>query len=366
MICSECGYRAYLGAIYCPRCDNRFPVEQRNPWPPDPVVTAHVGSQSRPVPGKPPLGRPPAPPEVWLVAGILVPLGVVLLYPLVRYGLQLIPWLFRSELERALAALILAMFVLIGSFGTGLIAVAVLLVRGSRVGRGLAYLVSGAVAFSQLADGQTTASGTGNQGATSIIVFLACCAVILLVTVPPRARYFFSFDADRPVGVIAAAVLAAYLGADAIVAGLLLLPAGAIAGKFVAYGLLLIGVGSSLLAATRRLLARSPGARIFVSLAFLAYAMLSALFGDGLDKPAALLAFAACIGVLVMLWLVPSSAAHFAGGTHRGVVAPMTPLGLGPLPHQASATPIPPVAAPPLGWPEAPTVIEPDHGWPRT
>jgi hypothetical protein len=361
MICPNCGQSAYAGAHFCPACGLSLaadrPVDAPPPWPaetfgPPPVAfgpppAAFVPPPNAGTPYSPPPGKPAPPPEIWVVAGLLVLVGGVVLYPLLRYGFPLVPWLFRSSLERGIAGLILAVFVLIGSVGVALIAIAVLLVRGSRVGRALACVACGAVAFGFLVEGQTTARGTGNQSTVSVLVVLACAASIVLVTSTPSARRFFSFDADRPVGVLAATVLAVYLGGDTVAVGLFLLPVGALGSEYVAYGLLLIALGGGLIAVTRPLRMGNPGARIVVSGAFIAYAILAALVGKGLANPAALLALCACIGCLVLLWLVPSSAAHFAAhvGYAPGVAwGPSPAVGLSPLgaPGPWAYAPVPP------------------------
>src|SRR5262249_32273202 len=158
------------------------------PFGPPPTSATTPG---RMAPG--PSGRPVPPPEIWLVAGVMVIVGIVVLDPVLRYGFPLLPDLFSSvKIVRALSALVLAVFVLIGCFGAALFAVAVLLIRGSRVGRGLTCVVCGIVAFDQLIVGQTSEYGSGDVSATSVLVVLGCLACILLVTIPPTARHFFS------------------------------------------------------------------------------------------------------------------------------------------------------------------------------
>jgi len=245
------------------------------------------------------------------VSAILVCTGALVLYPLLRYGVPLVPHLFGSEFERAFAALVLAALLLIGCFGCALIAIAVLLLQGSKVGRGLACVTSSVVAFSQLFEGQATSVGGAQHSAASIAILLCCIAIVLLVTLPLDVRAYFAHDAYRPVGVIATSVVLSYMGVVTIAFGVLLLPVSSLAGKYAAYGLLLIAVGVALIAANRPLHAGVAGARVFVSLVLVAYVVLLAAVEGGMQTPASLLALGLCVGCLAMLWLLPSSNAHF-------------------------------------------------------
>jgi hypothetical protein len=257
--------------------------------------------------------RGPVPPEVVLAALAVFGLGAALLYPVLRYGGVLVPGLFQDEFSRALACLVLSVYVLLATYGVALCVVAVQLVRGSPVARGTACLFVGAVTIGAVVVGLPTTLGASGPSPLGFGVGAAGLAVLALLTLTPGARRFFSGRADEPVSVLAAATVVVYIGVDLIAAGALLLPVVPLDGHFLLWGLLLMGGGAGLLWANRGLKGGRNPARVLVSLVFVAYAIICFVIEQGSVSIAAVIATTVAVGMGVALWVDPASVAHFSG-----------------------------------------------------
>lgn len=351
--CSACGARAGDGDAFCGHCGTRLVVPAAAPPPvavappagPLPIKwstdDAQPGdtSQTRPVspvaagsgPGgssTPSSGYEVAPPQVWLVAVALVVLGGLLLYPLIRYGFPVLPGLFHTSLERALAAAVLAVLLLVGGFGAGMVCLGVMLVRGSPVARLLAAALGGIIGIAELVGGQPTTLGGTSHTTASFVVAAVCAAVVVLLTAPASVRRYFAARTSTPVSVAAAAAAAVVIGVDSMIFGLCLLPVGTVAGgKYVAWGALLMAVGLTLLAAARALQAGSQPARIIVTAGFVAFAALCLITSDGHLTIASVVAVGLALAVLGMLWIDPAAQQFYTAAT-RPVHTGRRPIGL--------------------------------------
>lgn len=275
-----------------------------------------------PLPTPPPVPRStPAPlislsgvpTEVAVAAGAVFLLGAVLLYPLLRYGLPLLPDLFGGGLSGAFASLILSLFVLVGVYGVALCVTAVHLLRGDPVARLLAWLFLAAMALGCLGVGLPGGSGVGTRSALSVILGLAALAVAALLGWSPAVRTFFARPTTEPLGVAVAAAVVTYIGIDVIAAGLLLLPVAQAEARYAAYGALLVGGGAYLLSAGRALRRGNVLARAVVSVVFVAYAALCLVIENGTVSATAVIASAVAVAVVAALWLEPATAALFRG-----------------------------------------------------
>lgn len=282
--------------------------------PPSPPL---VPSRMPPPPTGPPQPyqpyRAPAslPPEVVLVALAMSVVAALLLYPVLRYGVPLIPHLADSnEFVRALAALVCFVFVALAGCGVALILLAVGLWRGSRVCQILTWLLCGILAVAELAaDAQY---GTGvNQGEQTGVV-IGCVVVAVLLALPGSRRYFAA-DA-RPVGVALAVAVGRYFGCCAVISGSMLMIAGSLGAKFVWWGVGLALAGLGLLAVGRGLLAARSWARIAATVCYVGYVILGFVAegqnGDSASV-ASLIPLGIAISALVGMWLPASSVAHF-------------------------------------------------------
>jgi hypothetical protein len=306
--------------------------EQVSPGPAlsEPVVALAPSEPGGPFPVAAALtaapSRGPVPPEVVLAALAVFGLGATLLYPVLRYGSVLVPGLFQDEFSRALACLLLSVFVLLATYGVALCVVAVQLLRGSPVARGTACLFVGAVTIGAVVVGLPTTLGASGPSTLGFGVAAAGLAVLALLTLTPGARRFFSGRAHEPVSVLAAATVVVYIGVDLIAAGALLLPAVPLDGHFLLWGLLLMGGGAGLLWANRGLKDGSQAARVLVSLVFVAYAIICFVIEQGSVSIAAVIATTVAVGMGVALWVDPASVAHFSG---RPVATDVPPHRLG-------------------------------------
>jgi hypothetical protein len=278
--------------------------------------------------GRAAVSRPPA--EVTLVSLAMLLLAALLAYPVLRYAFPLVPSLFGNALERALAALLLFVFIIIAACVAALVALAVGMWRGSRVAQVLTILLAGAIAIGMLINGQTSGQGAQTHNATTTIIVLICLAVMALIALPPSARAFFAQD-ESPVGVVATAIACVYFGWCISVAGLVLTIAGTVDVKFVWWGVVFVLVGAGLTALSRPLRAGQGWARGLATLGLICYVVAGLVFAtNGGDSKATgtVVQTAIGLGTVGLLWLLPSSTRHFATGPHPiGPRLPAQPIG---------------------------------------
>ena len=325
----------------------RLPEAGRPSVPePEPLRLPEAGR-----PGMPEAGRLPVTPASFPAASaaterpaavvVAVSLGMLavaalLVYPVLRYALPLLPSLFAANsLGRALSALILYVFIIVAACAAALIALAVGMLRGSRVAQVLTVMLAAAIAVGVLINGQPAAQGTRTHNGITVLIVLTCAVLIALITLTPSAREFFARDRS-PVGVLATAIACVYFGWCISVAGLLLMIAGAVELKFVWWGVTFVLVGAGLTMLSRPLRAGQGWARTIATLGLAGYAVAGLVFAaSGGDSKATgtVIQTAIALGVLGLLWLLPSSTRHFASGPHpigrRLVVQPVSWLALG-------------------------------------
>jgi hypothetical protein len=359
MRCSTCGHPLYLNTPRCGRCGATVPTpveipatvdrsplaalapathDPEPPSLPEPPPRAEPTESSVPTAGLwvGPAGtnRPPA--VVMTVSCGMLALAALLAYPVLRYALPLVPDLFTtSSFGRALTALLLYVLVIVAACAAALIALAVGMLRGSRVAQVLTIMLATAIAVGVLINGQTSAQGSSTRNGITALIVLTCAGLIALIMLPSSARQFFARDRS-PVGVLATAIACVYFGWCISLAGLLLMIAGAVELKFVWWGVTFVVVGACLSMLSRPLREGQGWARAVATLGLTGYAIAGLVFAanDGNSKaPSTVIQTAIAAGVLGLLWLVPSSARHFASGPHpigrRLVVHPVSWLVLG-------------------------------------
>jgi hypothetical protein len=248
-----------------------------------------------------------------------------LLYLPLRYGTPVLPHLFSSEeFERALSALVLYLYLLFAAAGVALVALATGLLRGRKVSQYLTCLVCAIIAISETAamqNGQGAFRGAQWDG---IVVALICIAIAILVAALPGARQYFAADEAGPLGMVIAAVIGVCLGTCLLLNGLLLIVLGTVESKFVAWGLITLVLGGAMIGVNGPLRAGSNGARIAVSVGYVAYVTVTFVVGHEMGSTTSfvtLVSLGLALSALTGLWLTASSAAHFAVPSRSGIPA---------------------------------------------
>ena len=228
----------------------------------------------------------------------------------------------KNAFVRSLSALVLFVLVLVAGVGVALMALAVGVVRGSRVAQFLTALLSGIVGVGELiqaADDRRSAFGSpGVSHGASIAVVLVCAVIVVLLFALPNAKSFFAQD-DRPIGVLLGTTVAMYFGAVMVLDGMLLMICGSVGAKYVWWGLVLALAGSLLMAAGRPLRAGTNLARVLVTAALVACSVLLFIVDDAGQGASlsfiTLVPLGLCAAAVVGLWYPASSNEHFAHPT---------------------------------------------------
>lgn len=255
-------------------------------------------------------GAPPA--ELWLIAAAMTVAALLLLWPVVRYSGPLLSLTFGSnDFGRAIGALVLMVFTMFAALAGAFVALAVGLLRASRVAQILTVVVSAFVALFALLL-SSDANGAALSGGATAVIVLICIAACVGVLGRPAVRAHFAAD-SRPLGVATAAVANAYFGWVLVLDGLLMLIAGVAGARFVAVGLLLFCAAAALIATGKPLRAGSRNARaaVLVSYAALALALVIATAADGSPGPGLILPLGAMIAGTIGLTVPGSSKRHF-------------------------------------------------------
>lgn len=187
----------------------------------------------------PPGSRVP-PPEMWVIAAAMALTGLLLLYPCLRYGPEMLGWLFSgNDFVRAIGAVVVIVFSMIAAMGVAFLLLAVGLLRASRVAQILSIAMTVYVAVVVIAIGSMT-DGALLGGGTATLVCLICAGVIAALVGRRQVRAHFARD-TRPLGVAAAATANAYFVWVLMVDGFVSLVAGTVSGGFLVGGVLLLG-----------------------------------------------------------------------------------------------------------------------------
>lgn len=294
------------------------------------AVTTPPPPPDYPPPAYPPPAYPPppppyaaqrsagvAPPQIWLVTVGLIVLAGLLIYPVAEGTPDLVSGVFDDNaLSRAFATLFLQFFVMFWACGFALVALAVGLVRGSRVSQLLTCIVAGICAVSTLIAASETSnySVDDNDGTVAGIV-ICSIVVILLLTLPGSSRRYYGAD-PRPSGVSLAATANVYLGAVALIDAMLICLAGAVGAEYVWIGLIFAAVGATLVITSRGLHEGSTVARGITLAVYAALGVAVIWFGiasDQFGQFPTLLPLGIVVAGAAALTLPASSRAHFDG-----------------------------------------------------
>ena len=246
-----------------------------------------------------PMALLPAPPAIVAVcilmgltgAAVLVGVAILLkdLWPL--------PSPSAPTLDKAFVGLVLVDFLVFGSIGVALVAIARMCLRGERAGRALAIFLLGLIALSCLI--------APIHDAAILITAALAVASILLLAFAPGSQAFFASDL-MPVGVMVATTLIFYFAWDFALVGAVLVALHSFeSGGDVASGVALLVTSPLLLAVNTSIRRGSETARVVASLALLVDGIV-VLFPDHTGLGAFVLPGLAA-GALAGLWLPRSS-----------------------------------------------------------
>ncbi len=214
-------------------------------------AAAPLTSPAPPLPSRPAAPRLLAmvPNELLIVIGALVTMGVYTLFE----GLRPLPDIAKalgSPYFGQLAWVLLLLLLIIAAFGAACLAVAYLLFKADRVGRGLAVALALALVIGALSgSGADTTSGGSGSGSWRAVILLGSAIACALLWLPQSVRDHFAQsrtrDGDRPAPVVIAQVLLAVNGGLVGLIALLYLLLGKFDGKYYVVGLfmLLLAVG---------------------------------------------------------------------------------------------------------------------------
>lgn len=304
------------------------------------------------------------PPLVMVVAGVLAAAGAYLLV----LALQALPDLFdllgEGEFARPFAALFLMIFLVIGGYGAALGAIGLLVWRGDRAARLLAYVACAPIAVAGL-------FGDASEGAYWLVGLAAVGVIAVLAAVPDvRAWFTGPFAAQRaePPSVVAARALlgwTAYLSATGALVYLIVVTV--LSDEIPSF--LLYAASATLLAVGFfRLPTGEPVVRILASAGAGLALLATVVSGD--TSVSALAIAGPAVAAVVVLWAVEDASRHFGtepivnlssvnlGQAEVGGWGAASSQGWAPPPPAGPAVPGPgqPPAPPTYG---APTSIDP-------
>lgn len=350
--CGNCGTNLSVDARFCATCGTAVLAEPPAPPargstgdvpppPPPAFVTAPAGVPPPPAPAGPaaasgPTSPPPPPPpppprggtspqppssfptidyrtgvriaglplELWLVIGAYGISGAVLCIYLLDPMFTLIKDLLTFSGSFRFTIAFLALVWIAFSVGAAFIAIAVMLYRRSRVGRGLAYILPTATIASTILDPQPYKGRT-------VVLILSVAAIAILALSPAVREFFTGLGApgtNEPTSIVIAraCMIASAYGNGLIGIALVLL--GSFDGKYVAYGLLLLTAAGGLAFFYQRLRAPDRSARLLVTGAA-ALAVIVQLVSQ--DTSNGGLGLIMPIAVVICLWVTPDGRRFF-------------------------------------------------------
>lgn len=202
--------------------------------------------------------------------------------------------------DDSFAFVLLMLLFIIAALGTALLIVAWMLYRADRVGRGLAYVI---VAMF------VTAVLFGDSDSTGLTLsLLAAIAAAAVLAFAPAVRDFFrgphAPQRDQPTSIVVARVSVAIWIALLAIDGIMLLMLGGIEGKYIAIGILLLGVGAGALVLYQRLAAADRQARLITTIAA-GVAVVLLLIGR--DDNGFVMLVGLTVAIPICLWLPPDA-----------------------------------------------------------
>jgi hypothetical protein len=240
---------------------------------------------------------------VAVVALLLAVGGVLVLVEAIRGMVSIGSGLWAGEqFVRAFAVLAFVVLLVFGSFGAGLAVVAVSLWRGSRVGRAMACVLAGSVAFAEIVSTYRTTSDKWT---------MAVCLVVVVALILPVSGRFFAASDGRPTAVVMSVLLIGFFAWDFALFGAALVAFGHYDHKDLATGAVMLAAAVLLVLVNRAISAGSTWARMAAS-GLLAAASITLLVAEGRQLPSLALA-ALSAATVAMLWFSPDAQEHFSG-----------------------------------------------------
>lgn len=213
------------------------------------------------------------------------------------------------------ALVLLLLLLLVGALGVGLLAIALMLYRASRVGRGLAYVVAGMVVTSVLFGGDPS-----NGAVVAMFLSIGAAAILGLA---PAVRAVFTGpgapDTDQPTSIVVARVCVILWVAFAVVLALVYPLLGTLESEYLVYALALGGVAAGGFLLYRRLATPDRQARLILTVVS-AIGIAAQLAAQ--DVADASLGIGLLAAVPLILWFAPDARAFYGD---RPLTAPSTP-----------------------------------------
>jgi hypothetical protein len=307
--CAACGTALPDAASFCSACGGaviRQVVAEPPPSPPLPSGAGGATAGAMPsVPYRTGVVLAGLPLELWAVIALFALPGVYLAQAALRALPDTLRLFDLGGFAHTLAFVLLVLLVLIGALGGCLLAIALLLYRADRVGRGLAYVaIASLVALVVFGDGVSTGE------ILSMLAGLAAAAVLALA---PAVREVFTGSRaptrGQPTSIVVARVsLAVWIGLLGL-SGILYLLLADIEGKYAAIGILLLGLTVGALVLYRRLEQPDRKARTVASVGAVAAVI---LLLAGLHYTGFTMLIGLTVAIPAFLWL-PADARRFYG-----------------------------------------------------
>ena len=305
--CAKCGQTLAPAAQFCGACGTPRAAAAQPATPPP-----------SPPPGGPPRTSAPAdwqaslpapfralPVDLLAACALMAVAGLFTLWPVLDILPDMLDLLTSSEsFSRSLGLLALALWLVLAFVVAACFLLAWRIAHADRLARGLTYVVLGGFAASVL---------IGNVHTTGMtIAMLASAAAVAVLALAPGPRAFFAAgeQGGHPEGLVVARTLLTAWSAILIVVGLLFLPIGSLADRYVVVGVLFILLGGAAILLNRRLAEGDPLARIAVSASAVVYLVL--LFVLEERNASLLLPLAMAVGIAVYLWLPADVQRYFA------------------------------------------------------
>jgi hypothetical protein len=317
--CSGCGAAAHAEGTYCVECgrsleDLRGEPVQTSPRPVAPAA-AWAGGARVTSPGIQIGSLAPRPAELWTVIALFGFAGLYFLWIALK-ALPATSRLFDLPGGKSLAFVLLILLFVIAAMGASLLAVASMLYKGDRVGRGLAYVIVAAVTSSVLfSNVQTTGETLAMIASLLAAAVLAFSPGVQNVFTGPNAP-----DRDQPTSIVVARVALGVWIALLGLTGVLYLFLADIKGVYVLLGLLFLGIAAGARVLYSRLLSPDPSARLIATLGAL-FVIVLLFLGEANSGFVMIVGLTAAIPVC--LWL-PTDARAYYGEAPLFVVGPST------------------------------------------
>jgi hypothetical protein len=256
------------------------------------------------------------PPELLAVVGLLCVAGLFTGVPVLRALPDAFKLISDGGLWDSFGLLVLVLLAELGLFAVACFLLAWQVSQGDPVARVVTVVVSGSLAFGLLL-------GNGLDDGSATVTLLCSIAVVVCLTVPPRAREFFADRAPgpAPTPVVAAEALLVMLSAILLAVGVAYLPVMSVKAKYALVGLAMIGIAVAGFRGRRRLRTGEPAARTLVSGLMAGAAVAILLGGDGSLTGALFIPLGVAVAIVGLLWIPQESQSLFNAGRSMDIDA---------------------------------------------